>query len=93
MGVAGYDGMAAIAHAITAQNGAVTAEGTMKALSGWSYDSPRGKITIDPETRDIIHDSNVHKIVSQDGRLMVEVIDTIPQVKDPCKANGIGKCK
>lgn len=93
MGVAGYDGMAAIAHAITAQKGDVTAEGTMKALSGWTFDSPRGKITIDPETRDIVQDSNVHKVVAKDGRMMIEVIDTIPQVKDPCKANGIGKCK
>ena len=93
MGVAGYDGMAAIAHAITAQDGSITAEGTMKALSGWSYDSPRGKITIDPETRDIIQDSNVHKVVFKDGRLMIEVIDTFPQVKDPCKAHQIGKCK
>ncbi|MGI9482956.1 MAG: ABC transporter substrate-binding protein [Hyphomicrobiales bacterium] len=93
MGVAGYDGMAAIAHAISEQKGKISAEGTMKALSGWSYDSPRGKIMIDPETRDIVHDSNVHKVVSKDGRLMIEVIDSIPQVKDPCKANAIGKCK
>ena len=93
MGVAGYDGMAAIAHAITAQGGAITAEGTMKALKGWSYDSPRGKITIDPETRDIIQDSNVHKVVNKGGRMMIEVIGSIPQVKDPCKANAIGKCK
>jgi branched-chain amino acid transport system substrate-binding protein len=93
MGVAGYDGMAAIAHAITAQKGKVTAVGTMKALSGWQYNSPRGKITIDPETRDIIQDSNVHKVVHKNGRLMIEVIDRIPQVKDPCKANKIGKCK
>ncbi len=93
MGVAGYDGMAAIAHAITAQKGKISAEGTMKALSGWQYDSPRGKITIDPETRDIIQDSNVHKVVQKDGRLMIEVIGKIPQVKDPCKANAIGKCK
>ena len=93
MGVAGYDGMAAIAHAITTQNGEVTAEGTMSALEGWSYDSPRGSITIDPETRDIIQDSNVHRVVAKDGRLMIEVIDTIPQVKDPCKALQIGKCK
>ena len=93
MGVAGYDGMAAIAHAITAQGGAISAEGTMKALRGWSYDSPRGKITIDPETRDIIQDSNVHKVVNKGGRMMIEVIDSIPQVKDPCKANAIGKCK
>jgi branched-chain amino acid transport system substrate-binding protein len=93
MGVAGYDGMAAIAHAITAQDGSISAEGTMKALAGWSYNSPRGKITIDPKTRDIIQDSNVHKVVFKDGRLMIEVIDTFPQVKDPCKANQIGKCK
>ena len=93
MGVAGYDGMAAIAHAISAQNGDVTADGTMKALKGWSFDSPRGKITIDPDTRDIVQDSNVHKVVAKDGRLMIEVIDTIPQVKDPCKALKIGKCK
>ncbi|MGI9416042.1 MAG: ABC transporter substrate-binding protein [Hyphomicrobiales bacterium] len=93
MGVAGYDGMAAIAHAISAQNGEITADGTMKALKGWSFDSPRGKITIDPDTRDIVQDSNVHKVVAKDGRLMIEVIDTIPQVKDPCKALKIGKCK
>ena len=49
--------------------------------------------SIDPETRDIVHDSNVHKVVAKDGRLMIEVIDSIPQVKDPCKANAIGKCK
>lgn len=93
MAVGGWDGMAAIAHAIKVQNGNVTAEGTMKALKGWTFASPRGSITIDPETRDIIQDSNVHKIVKKDGRLAVEVIDTIPQVKDPCKAHKIGKCK
>ncbi|MEM1048052.1 MAG: ABC transporter substrate-binding protein [Pseudomonadota bacterium] len=93
MGVAGYDGMAAIAHAIQAQNGEITAEGTMEALAGWSFDSPRGSITIDPETRDIVHDANIHKVVLKDDRLGIEVIGTIPQVKDPCKANAIGKCK
>jgi len=93
MGVQGWDGMAAIAHAIKTQKGKVTAEGTMKALKGWKFNSPRGNIMIDPETRDIIHDSNVHKIVKKDGRLAVEVVDTIPQVKDPCKALKIGKCK
>ena len=93
MGAAGHGGMAAVDHAVAVQNGVITAEGTMKALKGWSYDSPRGKITIDPETRDIIQDSNVHKVVYKDGRMMIEVIDTFPQVKDPCKAYAIGKCK
>lgn len=92
MGVQGWDGMAAIAHAITAQNGNITADGTMKALKGWSFESPRGKVSIDPETRDVIHDANVHEVVKEGDRLMVKVIATVPQVKDPCKALKIGKC-
>ncbi len=93
MAVQGWDGMAAIAHAIKAQNGDISAEGTIKALAGWTFDSPRGRIMIDADTRDIVHDANVHKIVKQDGRLAIQVIDTVPQVKDPCKALKIGKCK
>ncbi len=92
MGVQGWDGMAAIAHAITAQNGDITAEGTINALKGWTFQSPRGSITIDPDTRDIIMDANVHEVVKSDGRLMIKVIDTIPQVKDPCKVLKLGKC-
>jgi branched-chain amino acid transport system substrate-binding protein len=93
MGVQGWDGMAAIAHAIKAQNGKVTAEGTIAALKGWKFKSPRGPIMIDPQTRDIVHDSNVHKIVKRGNRLAVEVIGKIPQVKDPCKQLKVGKCK
>ena len=92
MGVAGWDGMAAIAHAIKAQNGDVTADGTMAALKGWKFDSPRGPIMIDPETRDIVHGEYVHKIVKKDGRLMVEVIDEMGMIKDPCKVLKVGKC-
>jgi branched-chain amino acid transport system substrate-binding protein len=93
LGVQGWDGMAAIAHAIKAQNGKVTAKGTIAALRGWKFNSPRGPIMIDPETRDIVHDSNVHKIVKKGNRLAVEVIGKIPQVKDPCKQLKVGKCK
>lgn len=92
MAVAGWDGMAAIAHAIKAQDGDVTADGTMDALKGWTFASPRGPIMIDPETRDIVHDENVHELVMQDGKLRVKVIDTIKQVKDPCKELKVGKC-
>jgi len=92
MAVAGWDGMAAIAHAIKAQNGDVTAAGTMKALEGWKFDSPRGPIMVDPATRDIVQDEHVEKIVDDNGRLKVKVIDTIPQVKDPCKELKVGKC-
>jgi branched-chain amino acid transport system substrate-binding protein len=92
MAVAGWDGMAAIAHAISAQDGDVTAEGTMKALAGWKFDSPRGPISIDADTRDIIMDEYVHEVVADGDKLRIKVLDTIPQVKDPCKELKVGKC-
>jgi branched-chain amino acid transport system substrate-binding protein len=54
MAVQGYDGMAAIAHVVRTLGGRIDAEGAMKALKGWKYDSPRGPISIDPATRDIV---------------------------------------
>ena len=48
---------------------------------------------IDPETRDIVHDEHVHEVVKGDGRLRIRLLDSIPQVRDPCKALMIGMCK
>lgn len=92
MGVAGWDGMAAIAHVVKTLDGKVSAQGAMNALKGWTFNSPRGTIMIDPETRDIVQDEHVHQIVKVGDRLAIKVIETIPQVKDPCKALKIGKC-
>jgi len=92
MGVAGYDGMAAIYHVVNTLNGEIDADKAMEALAGWTFASPRGPISIDPETRDIIHDEHVHEVVKDGDRLAIKVIETIPQVKDPCKAGKIGKC-
>jgi branched-chain amino acid transport system substrate-binding protein len=93
MGVAGWDGMAAIFDVVKALDGKIDADAAMEVLKGWRFDSPRGPIMIDPETRDIVHDEHVHEIVRRaDGRLAVKVIETIPQVKDPCKVLKIGKC-
>ena len=92
MGVAGYDGMAAIVQVIRELDGNITADATMDILKGWKFDSPRGPIMIDPETRDIIQDQHVHLVVKSGGRLKIKVLSTIPQVKDPCKANQLGKC-
>ena len=56
MAVAGWDGMAAIVHVVKTLNGKIDPDKAMAALRGWSFDSPRGHITIDPATRDIIMD-------------------------------------
>lgn len=92
MGVAGWDGMAAIFHVIKTLDGNIDADAAMEALKGWKYDSPRGPIMIDPDTRDIVHDVHIHEVVKSGDRLAIKVLGVIPQVKDPCKELQIGKC-
>lgn len=92
MAVQGYDGMAAIAHVVRTLGGRIDAEGAMKALKGWKYDSPRGPISIDPATRDIVMNEYLSELVMKDGRLVQKNIGVIEAVKDMCKELKAGKC-
>ncbi len=90
--VGGYDGMAAIVRAIQATNGKSDPDKALAALRGWTHDSPRGPIAIDPATRDVVMNEYLSEVVMQDGRLHQQVIGTIERVKDPCKELKIGPC-
>ena len=93
MAVDAYDGMAAIAHAIQATKGKLDGDAAIAALKGWKTESPRGPIMIDPNTRDIVMNEYLSEVVKgPDGKLHQKVIQTIPQVKDPCKEQKIGPC-
>jgi branched-chain amino acid transport system substrate-binding protein len=92
MAVGGYDGMAAIVHAIKATQGKPEGDAALAALKGWKFNSPRGPISIDPDTRDIIMNEYMSEVVKQDGRLFQKVLMTIRDVKDPCKALKVGPC-
>jgi branched-chain amino acid transport system substrate-binding protein len=92
MGVQGFDGMAAIAHVVQALHGHIDAGGAIKALEGWRYDSPRGPIMIDPQTRDIVMNEYLSELVKKDGRLYQKQIGVIEHVKDMCKELKEGKC-
>ena len=93
MGVQGYDGMAAIAHIVTTLNGKIDADAAINALRGWKYDSPRGPISIDPRTRDIVMNEYLSEVVKTGGRLVQKNIATITAVKDMCKELKEGRCK
>jgi branched-chain amino acid transport system substrate-binding protein len=54
MSVGGYDGMNLIYEALKKTNGNADGEALLAAMKGMSFESPRGPITIDPETRDIV---------------------------------------
>jgi len=92
MAVGGYDGMAAIFEIVRKLDGKIDADKAMDVLKGWSFDSPRGPISIDPATRDIVQNEYVHKVVKRGDRLANVVQDTVPNVKDPCKELKIGPC-
>ena len=94
MGVQGYDGMAAIAHVVTTLKGRIDADAAINALRGWKYDaSPRGPISIDPRTRDIVMNEYLSELVWKDGRLHQKNIGVLMDVKDMCKELGEGRCK
>jgi branched-chain amino acid transport system substrate-binding protein len=93
MAVQGYDGMAAIAHIVTSLKGKIDPDAAVNALRGWKYDSPRGPISIDPRTRDIVMNEYLSEVVKTDGRLVQKNIGVITAVKDMCKELQEGRCK
>ncbi|MGN6583250.1 MAG: ABC transporter substrate-binding protein [Rhizobiaceae bacterium] len=86
MAVSGYDGMHLIYYALEKTNGSTDGKALIDAMKGAHWTSPRGPISIDPETRDIIQNIYLRKVEKKDGQLYNVEFDTIPDVKDPVKA-------
>ncbi|MFL4991761.1 MAG: ABC transporter substrate-binding protein [Microvirga sp.] len=85
MAVGGYDGMHLIYEGLKKTNGA-GGQALIDAMKGMSWTSPRGPVSIDPQTRDIIQNIYVRKVERKDGELYNVEFATIPNVKDPVKA-------
>jgi len=81
--VGGYDGMHLIYEALKKTQGDVSGDALVEAAKGMSWDSPRGPISIDPETRDIVQNVYIREVQEVDGKLQNVIIDTIDSVKDP----------
>jgi branched-chain amino acid transport system substrate-binding protein len=82
----GWDGMAAVFDLIKETKGKFTGDEAIKFLSNWkTNNSPRGPISIDPATRDIVQNVYMRKTEMKDGKLANVEFDTIPNVKDPWK--------
>jgi len=87
MSVGCWDGMAAIVYAIKAQNGKLDPEKTMELLKQFKDpNSPRGPISIDPATRDIVQNEYLREVRRVGGKLANVEIETVgTAVKDPWK--------
>jgi len=86
LSVSGYDGMHLIYEALKKTNGSTDGEKLVAAMKGMAWESPRGPISIDPETRDIVQNIYIRKVEKVDGELYNVEFATIPNVKDPVKA-------
>jgi branched-chain amino acid transport system substrate-binding protein len=86
LSVASWDGMDAIYYAIRTLKGDMDPDRTMAVLKTYKNpDSPRGPISIDPETRDIVQNEYIRETRRVDGRLENIEIETIFSVRDPWK--------
>ncbi|HEX2553715.1 MAG TPA: ABC transporter substrate-binding protein [Microvirga sp.] len=85
MAVGGYDGMHLIYEGLKKTSGQ-GGQALVDAMKGMSWTSPRGPVSIDPQTRDIVQNIYVRKVERKDGELYNVEFATIPNVKDPVKA-------
>ena len=91
--IGAWDGMHLIYAALKKTNGNTDGEALINAAKGMKWESPRGPISIDPDTRDIVQNVYVRKVEKVDGKLVNVVIDTLPNVKDPVKVRAAAEKK
>ena len=84
MAVAGYDGMHVIMEGLKASKGA-GGDALLAAMKGQVFESPRGQVLIDAQTRDIVQDVYVRKVERIDGKLYNVEFGVEKGVKDPGK--------
>jgi branched-chain amino acid transport system substrate-binding protein len=83
--VGGYDGIDLIYRALKKTGGNANGDSLVAAMKGLAWESPRGPVSIDPETRDIIQNIYIRKVERVDGELYNIEFATFEAVKDPGK--------
>ena len=81
--IGAYDGMHLIYDALKKTNGKTDGDALIAAAKGMAWVSPRGPISIDPDTRNIIQTIYIREVRKADGGYRNVVIEKFPDVKDP----------
>ncbi len=81
--VSGYDGMHLIYEALKKTGGKTDGEAFIAAVKGMAWESPRGAVYIDPDTRDIVQTIYIRKVEKVSGRLQNVEFQSFKNVKDP----------
>jgi branched-chain amino acid transport system substrate-binding protein len=80
-----YDGLHLVYEALKKTGGNSDGDALIAAMKGMAWESPRGPISIDPDTRDIVSNIYIRKVEKIDGQLWSTEFETFPNVKDPLK--------
>jgi branched-chain amino acid transport system substrate-binding protein len=80
----GYDGMHLIYEALEKTAGK-TGDVMVAAMKGMAWESPRGAMSVDPQTRDVVHDEYIRKVERVDGQLYNVELSKVEAVKDPVR--------
>ena len=86
MAVSAYDGMNLIYESLKKAGGKTDGDSLIAAAKGLAWESPRGPVSIDPETRDIVQNIYIRKVEKKNGELYNVEFATFPNIKDPIKA-------
>jgi branched-chain amino acid transport system substrate-binding protein len=82
MAVSGYDGMHLIYQALAKTKGSADSKALTSVMKGMAWDSPRGPMSIDRETGDVIHDIYIRKVEKANGELHNVEFARFEAVKD-----------
>ncbi len=83
MSVGGYDGVHLIYEALKKTGGATDGETLVEAMKGMAWVSPRGPMSIDPATRDVVQNVYIRRCELVDGKLYNVEFDKVENFKDP----------
>src|SRR5215468_6365015 len=83
--VGGYDGMHLIYEALKTTGGKTDGDAMLAAMKGMKWDSPRGPMSIDPQTRDVVHNEYIRRVEKVNGQLYNVEFATVEAVKDPVR--------
>jgi branched-chain amino acid transport system substrate-binding protein len=84
--VGGYDGMHVIYEALRKTGGNSDGAALIAAAKGLAWESPRGRVSIDGATRDIVQNVYFRKVEKVGGVLQNVEFEKVENVKDPVKA-------
>jgi branched-chain amino acid transport system substrate-binding protein len=81
--ISAWDSMQMIFQMIKATDGKQDGDKAMAAIKGYTWESPRGPVTVDPATRELVQNVYIRRVEKVGGAYVNKPFKTYPAIKDP----------